>query len=38
MLKKKIVELDVPHKKMKCTIIRLVYIEMLGDDASFGYI
>jgi AP-4 complex subunit epsilon-1 len=28
----------VPHKKMKCIIIRFVYVEMLGHDASFGYI
>ncbi|ONK72556.1 uncharacterized protein A4U43_C04F20650 [Asparagus officinalis] len=29
---------SVPRRKMKEFIIRLVYIEMLGHDASFGYI
>lgn len=37
-LKKKIAGPDVARKKMKEYIIRLVYVEMLGHDASFGYI
>ncbi|XP_076955827.1 AP-4 complex subunit epsilon-like [Bidens hawaiensis] len=37
-LKRRINDPDIPKRKMKEYIIRLVYIEMLGHDASFGYI
>ncbi|KAG7955601.1 hypothetical protein I3843_11G080700 [Carya illinoinensis] len=37
-LKRRITDPDIPKRKMKEYIIRLVYIEMLGHDASFGYI
>ncbi|PKU77584.1 AP-4 complex subunit epsilon [Dendrobium catenatum] len=37
-LKRRIAEPDVTRRKMKEYIIRLVYVEMLGHDASFGYI
>ncbi|GJS03089.1 AP-4 complex subunit epsilon, partial [Tanacetum coccineum] len=37
-LKKLIHSPDIPKRKMKEYILRLVYIEMLGHDSSFGYI
>ncbi|KAK7309451.1 hypothetical protein RJT34_06195 [Clitoria ternatea] len=37
-LKRHINSADIPIRKMKEYIIRLLYVEMLGHDASFGYI
>ncbi|CAK9325395.1 unnamed protein product [Citrullus colocynthis] len=37
-LKRRLTDPDIPKRKMKEYIIRLVYVEMLGHDASFGYI
>lgn len=37
-LKKVLAEGKVPKKKMKETLARAIYIEMLGQDASFIYI
>ncbi|TKY70188.1 AP-4 complex subunit epsilon [Spatholobus suberectus] len=37
-LKRRISDADTPKRKMKEYIIRLLYVEMLGHDASFGYI
>ncbi|XP_022981282.1 AP-4 complex subunit epsilon-like [Cucurbita maxima] len=37
-LKRRLTDPDIPKRKMKEYIIRLVYVEMLGHDPSFGYI
>lgn len=37
-LKKKLTEQNIPKKKMKEILARAIYIEMLGQDASFVYI
>lgn len=37
-LKKAIPQTGVPKKKMKEMIVRAIYVEMLGQDASFAYI
>lgn len=38
LLKTKITEPSIPPKKMKELLLRAIYIEMLGHDASFAYI
>ena len=38
VLKAKITEAKIPPKKMKEMLIRAIYLEMLGCDASFAYI
>lgn len=37
-LKKKMSQPDLPPKTMKELILRLLFVEMLGRDASFGHI
>ena len=38
LLKSKISEPSIPPKRMKEMLLRAIYIEMLGHDASFAYI
>lgn len=37
-LKRRLSEAEIPTRRMKEYLMRLVYVEMLGHDASFGYI
>ena len=37
-LKKKLAEPDIPKRRLKEYIVRLMYLEVLGHDASWGYI
>ena len=37
-LKKKVVESGINKKKIKEYLVRAIYVEMLGQDASYAYI
>lgn len=38
VLKKSLPESGISRKKLRELLIRLIYVEMLGHDGSFGYI
>ncbi len=38
VLKQNMAAKDVPPKRMREFLIRMIYVEMLGHDASFGHI
>lgn len=38
VLKRKMPEANVAREKMKEFLVRMIYVEMLGHDASFAYI